>query len=77
MLVSNPDKDSVDPSGAIAMAIVAVLAFYTIHAMNTGFVKTSTGWSMPDLPEGLVSLLTGATVFTGGQDSPPELGEAT
>jgi len=27
--------------------------------MNTGLVKTSAGWSMPDLPEGLVSLLTG------------------
>ena len=36
MLVSNPDKDGVDPERVVAMAIVpAVLAFYTIHAMNT------------------------------------------
>jgi hypothetical protein len=60
MLVSDPDKRSVDPERVVALAIVpAVLAFYTIPAMNTGLVKTSTGWSMPDLPEGLVSLLTG------------------
>lgn len=60
MLVSNPDKHTVDPERVVAMAIVpAVLAFYTIHAMNTGLVPTSTGWSMPDLPEGLVSLLSG------------------
>jgi hypothetical protein len=60
MLVSAPDKESVDPERVVAVAIVpAVLAFYTIHAMNTGLVKTSTGFSMPDLPEALVSLLTG------------------
>jgi len=64
MLVSDPDKDSVDPERVVAMTIVpAVLAFYTIHAMNTGIVKTSTGWSMPDLPEGIISLLTGGNAL--------------
>ena len=57
MLVTNPGSDGVDPERVLAMAVVpAVLAFYTIHALNTG---TPTGLSMPDLPEGLVSLLTG------------------
>jgi len=60
MLVTNPGRDGVDPERVLAMAVVpAVLAFYTIHALNTGIVTTPTGLSMPDLPEGLVSLLTG------------------
>jgi hypothetical protein len=60
MLVTNPDKDGVDPERVLAMALIpAVLGFYSIHALNTGIVTTPTGFSMPDLPEGLVSLLTG------------------
>ncbi len=62
MLVSDPSRDdSVDPERVAAAAIVpAVLAAYTIHALNTGIVMTPTGsMSMPDLPENLVTLLTG------------------
>lgn len=62
MLVSDPSRDdSVDPERVAAAAIVpAVLAAYTIHALNTGIVVTPTGsMSMPDLPENLVTLLTG------------------
>jgi hypothetical protein len=60
MLVSEANDDSVNPERVLAMALVpAVLAFYAIHALNTGIVKTPTGLSMPDLPESLVALLTG------------------
>ncbi len=60
MLVPDTGNDNVAPERVLAMAIVpAVLAFYTIDAMNTGIVKTATGFSMPDLPESIVSLLTG------------------
>src|ERR1700760_4980767 len=61
LLVTNPgSRGGVDPERVIAAAIVpSVLAFYTIHALHTGAIPTATGLSMPDLPEGLVSLLTG------------------
>jgi hypothetical protein len=63
MLVTDPKRTgNVDPERAIMMGVVpAVLAFYTIHTLNTGVVTLPTGGlSMPDLPEGLVSLLTGS-----------------
>ena len=55
------DDGSVDPERVLAMAVVpAVLAAYTIHALNTGVVTNPAGLSsMPDLPESLVTLLTG------------------
>ena len=60
MLVTDGDRDGVDPERVLAMALIpAVLAFYAIHALNIGIVTTQTGLSMPDLPEGVVSLLTG------------------
>ena len=60
MLTSEQNNGSVEPERVVAMALVpAVLAFYAIHALNTGIVKTPTGLSMPDLPESLVALLTG------------------
>lgn len=56
-----PRDQSVNPERVMAAAIVpAVLAAYTIHALNTGIVTTPTGtMSMPDLPESLLTLLTG------------------
>jgi hypothetical protein len=63
MLVTDPKRTgNVDPERVIAMGVVpAVLAFYAIHTLNTGVVTLPTGASsMPDLPEGLVSLLTGS-----------------
>jgi len=53
--------EGVNPERVVAVAIVpAVLAVYTIHALNTGIVTTADGaLSMPDLPENLVTLLTG------------------
>ncbi|MGY4511882.1 hypothetical protein [Bradyrhizobium sp. USDA 3650] len=62
LLVSDISKDdSVNPERVVAAAIVpAVLAIYTIHALNTGIVTMPTGaLSMPDLSEELVTLLTG------------------
>ena len=44
MLVSASDRDSVDPERVVTMTVVpAVFAFYTIHAIDIGLVKTSTG----------------------------------
>ncbi|MBR0708683.1 MULTISPECIES: hypothetical protein [Bradyrhizobium] len=56
-----PRDERVNPERVMAAAIVpAVLAAYTIHALNTGIVTTETGaMSMPDLPENLLTLLTG------------------
>lgn len=70
MLVGNRRSNSsnrtsgvkrVDPERVMATAIVpAVLAAYAIHALSTGIVTTPTGAvSMPDLPENLLTLLTG------------------
>jgi hypothetical protein len=63
MLVTDPNRTgNVDPERAIAMGVApAVLAFYVIHTLNTGAVPLPNGGlSMPDLSEGLVSLLTGS-----------------
>jgi hypothetical protein len=62
MLVTDPAKTgNIDPERVIAMGLIpALLAFYTIHTLNTGVVPLPGGGSsMPDVPEALVSLLTG------------------
>jgi hypothetical protein len=62
MLTTDKAGDNaVDPERVVAMAVVpAVLAAYIIHALNTGVVTTPAGlYSMPDLSENLVTLLTG------------------
>lgn len=61
MLVTDPKRTGhIDPERVVAMAVIpAVLVFYTIHTLNTGIVNLPSGPSMPDLPEGLISLMTG------------------
>lgn len=61
MMVSKANAPGFDPERVVPMALIpAILAFYAIHAFNTGPVTLPGGLlSMPDLPEGLVSLLTG------------------
>jgi hypothetical protein len=71
MLVTDPKRTGdIDPERVVALTLIpAVLVFYTIHTLNTGIVTLPTGaLSMPDLPEGLVALLTGGNgLFLAGK----------
>lgn len=71
MLVTDPKRTGdIDPERVVALTLIpAVLAFYTIHTLNSGVVTLPTGaLSMPDLPEGLVALLTGGNgLFLAGK----------
>jgi hypothetical protein len=71
MLVTDPQRTgNVDPERVIVMGVgPAVLAFYVIQTLNTGAVPLpSGGYSMPDLPESLVALLTGSNgLFLAGK----------
>jgi hypothetical protein len=71
MLVTDPKRTgNIDPERVVAMALIpAVLGYYTIHTLNTGIVNLpGGGQSMPDLPEGLIALMTGGNgLFLAGK----------
>jgi hypothetical protein len=72
MLATAPDKP-IDPERVLVMGVVpAILAYYTIHALNTGAVLTPSGLSMPDVSENLISLLTGGNgLYLAGKIARP------
>ena len=60
MLASKSGSDDIDPERVVAIGLVpAILAYYAIDALNSGAVTIAGRLSMPDLPENLVTLLTG------------------
>jgi hypothetical protein len=60
LLVGKQGDSDIAPERVVSMGLMpAVLGYYAIHALNTGAVAGSSGLSMPDLPENLVTLLTG------------------
>jgi len=60
MLASQSGDGQINPERVLAMGLVpAILAYYAIDALNSGAVTIGERLSMPDLPETLVTLLTG------------------
>lgn len=61
MLANRAGSNDIDPERILAMGLIpAILGYYAINALHTGAVTISGRMSMPDLPENLVSLLTGS-----------------
>jgi hypothetical protein len=61
LLVNSRGNDQINPERVVTVALVpAILTYYAIDSLNSGAVTVAGRMSMPDLPENLVTLLTGS-----------------